>query len=129
MNMILRCFGLSSMLVATAALAHHGWSEYDASKPLTLEGTIKESGYSHPHGTVRLQTTEKTWTVVLAPPSRMENRGLTKDMLKAGNRATVVATPIKTSLTSYAPNASPSTTRPPSCADAGRRPRRAKLDR
>ncbi|WP_434603294.1 DUF6152 family protein [Pseudomonas sp. R1-7] len=90
MNMILRCFGLSSMLVATAALAHHGWSEYDASKPLTLEGTIKESGYSHPHGTVRLQTTDKTWTVVLAPPSRMENRGLTKDMLKAGNRATVV---------------------------------------
>ncbi|WP_457966939.1 DUF6152 family protein [Pseudomonas sp. R4-84] len=90
MNLIFRCIGLSTMLVTTAALAHHGWSEYDASKPLTLEGTIKESGYSHPHGTVRLQTTEKTWFVVLAPPSRMENRGLTKDMLKAGNRATVV---------------------------------------
>ncbi|WP_434647504.1 DUF6152 family protein [Pseudomonas sp. D1-2] len=90
MNLIFRCIGLSTMLVATAALAHHGWSEYDASKPLTLEGTIKESGYSHPHGTMRLQTTEKTWFVVLAPPSRMENRGLTKDMLKAGNRATVV---------------------------------------
>lgn len=90
MNLTLRCIGLSSLLVATAAFAHHGWSEYDASNPLTLEGTIKQSGYSHPHGTVRLQTTDKTWTVVLAPPSRMESRGLTKDMLKAGNSATVV---------------------------------------
>ncbi|WLH03649.1 DUF6152 family protein [Pseudomonas beijingensis] len=90
MNVILRCIGLALMLITTAALAHHGWSEYDASNPLELDGTIKEAGYSHPHGYVRLQTTDKTWTVVLAPPSRMENRGLTKDMLKAGNRATVV---------------------------------------
>ncbi|MBV4495802.1 hypothetical protein HU715_010530 [Pseudomonas sp. SWRI12] len=90
MNFILRSIGLALMLITTAALAHHGWSEYDASNPLTLDGTIKEAGYSHPHGYVRLQTTDKTWTVVLAPPSRMENRGLGKDMLKAGNSATVV---------------------------------------
>ena len=90
MNFMLRSIGLALMLITTAALAHHGWSEYDASNPLTLEGTIKKAGYSHPHGYVRLQTTDKTWTVVLAPPSRMDNRGLSKDMLKAGNRATVV---------------------------------------
>ncbi|WP_434702192.1 hypothetical protein J3P85_14920 [Pseudomonas sp. Z1-12] len=90
MNFILRSIGLALMLITTAALAHHGWSEYDASNPLTLDGTIKEAGYSHPHGYVRLQTTDKTWTVVLAPPSRMENRGLSKEMLKAGNSATVV---------------------------------------
>ncbi|MNR68610.1 hypothetical protein D3C85_1932710 [compost metagenome] len=39
---------------------------------------------------MRLKTADKTWAVVLAPPSRMENRGLTRDMLSVGNEATVV---------------------------------------
>lgn len=31
MKVLLRSIGLSSLLVATAAFAHHGWSEYDSS--------------------------------------------------------------------------------------------------
>ena len=80
---------LMALLPAVAA-AHHGWSGYDASRPLSLEGTIRESGYEHPHGYVKLETPDKTWLVVLAPPSRMENRGLSREMLKSGTRATVV---------------------------------------
>ena len=80
-------------LVPVGAAAHHGWSGYDASKPLTLDGTIREAGYEHPHGYVKLQTPEKTWLVVLAPPSRMENRGLPREMLKPGTKATVMAYP------------------------------------
>jgi Family of unknown function (DUF6152) len=80
-------------LVPVDARAHHGWSGYDASKPLNLEGTIREAGYEHPHGYVKLETPEKTWLVVLAPPSRMENRGLPRAMLKPGARAAVTAYP------------------------------------
>jgi len=72
-----------------SVLAHHGWSEYDSSKPLTLAGVIKESGYEHPHGHVHLETPGKTWQVILAPPSRMERRGLSQGDLKAGVKATV----------------------------------------
>lgn len=75
------------------AWAHHGWSEYDADKPTELVGTIESSGYEHPHGYVRLKTADKTWTVVLAPPTRMENRGLGKDMLANGKRAKVQGYP------------------------------------
>jgi hypothetical protein len=71
------------------ALAHHGWSEYDSSKPLKLTGKILESGYEHPHGFVRLETPGKTWHVVLAPPSRMEARGLPRDRIAKGGAATV----------------------------------------
>jgi hypothetical protein len=71
------------------ATGHHGWSEYDSSKALTLIGKIIESGYEHPHGHVRLETPGKTWTVVLAPPSRMERRGLDKEMLKPGASVSV----------------------------------------
>jgi len=80
----------AAALTALPALAHHGWSEYDSSKPLTLTGTILESGYEHPHGHVRLQTPQKTWMVILAPPSRMENRGLPAAEIAKGKTVTVV---------------------------------------
>ncbi len=76
-------------LVAAPVLAHHGWSEYDSSKVLKLTGKIEQYGYEHPHGHVRLETPGKTWRCALAPPSRMENRGLTKDMLTPGTTATL----------------------------------------
>jgi hypothetical protein len=84
---------LLGLALALPAAAHHGWSEYDAGQPLTLTGTIKDSGYEHPHGHVTLVTPGKTWQVVLAPPSRMENRGLPREALKPGNTVTVVGYP------------------------------------
>lgn len=78
-----------ALLFPLAVLAHHGWSEYDSSKLLKLSGRIVEVGYEHPHGYVRLETPGKTWLCVLAPPSRMEMRGLPKGDLKVGAAATV----------------------------------------
>jgi Family of unknown function (DUF6152) len=85
-----------SAVGAGTATAHHGWSSYDSGKELSLTGTIKDAGYEHPHGFVRLETPGKTWTVVLAPPSRMESRGLKRDQLTAGTTATVVGYPHRT---------------------------------
>jgi hypothetical protein len=85
---------LAALLAAPFAVAaHHGWSEYDASKPLKLTGKVVESGYEHPHGHVRLETPGKTWHVVLAPPSRMERRGLEKGALKPGVTVSVEGYP------------------------------------
>lgn len=83
-------FTLALALAPTTALPHHGWSEYDQSKTLTLEGRVEEMGYEHPHGYVRLAAPGKTWFAVLAPPSRMDNRGLTKELIKTGSTVTVV---------------------------------------
>ena len=78
------------------ASAHHGWSGYDSSKEMTLTGTIREAGYEHPHGFVRLEAAGKVWVVVLAPPTRMENRGLPRAALQPGASATVVGYPNRT---------------------------------
>ena len=72
---------------------HHGWSSYDQKKVLNLKGEILEYRYDNPHGMLRFKTEDKTWTVVLAPPSRMESRGLAESMLKAGASAAVVGYP------------------------------------
>ena len=82
-------FAAVAALAAGSAAAHHGWSEYQADKPLDLSGTIETAGYEQPHGYVRLKTADKTWLVVLAPPYRMESRGLASAKLVAGQKATV----------------------------------------
>ncbi|NML59881.1 hypothetical protein HHL21_02040 [Massilia sp. RP-1-19] len=86
----MKWLAMMTLLLATQASAHHGWSEYDADRPLQLSGTIEESGYVHPHGFVRLKTADKTWLVILAPPSRLENRGLSPAMLAKGTAAKVL---------------------------------------
>jgi len=70
--------------------AHHGWTGYEGSKETTLTGTIKTFSYENPHASLDLDVNGKVWTVVLAPPSRMQSRGLERDMLKIGTRATVL---------------------------------------
>lgn len=80
--------GTVAVLFAVAALAHHGWSGYDTTL-VKLSGTIEASSYANPHGTATLKTDDATWNVILAPPGRMESRGLSKEMLVAGASAQV----------------------------------------
>ena len=89
---------VAAVLIAGSVLAHHGWSTYDEEKTLKLEGVIQSSTYENPHGTMKFKVSGekgKVWNTVLAPPSRMTSRGLTKDMLKEGTTATVVGYPSK----------------------------------
>lgn len=80
--------------VAFSAL-HHGWANYDQTKTLDYTGQVEEITYENPHVMLKLQHENKTWTVVLAPPSRMNTRGLTKGMVKAGDMVRVVGYPNK----------------------------------
>lgn len=81
-------FVAATVLGAATLAAHHGWTGYnDAETRLT--GTIEKFSYENPHASVDLNVDGKRWHVVLAPPSRMQTRGLQKDMLKVGGKATV----------------------------------------
>jgi hypothetical protein len=85
------------LLTASAgAQAHHGWGGYDSAKILNLTGVIRESTYEHPHGELKLEVGDTIWAVVLAPPSRMQVRGLTRAMLAPGTRAVVIGYPHRT---------------------------------
>ena len=85
---------VAAVFCLSFSLLHHGWSSYDQKKVLNLKGEILEYSYDNPHGMLKFKSEDKTWTVVLAPPSRMESRGLTEDMLKKeGTNAVVVGYP------------------------------------
>ena len=44
-----------STFVATVALAHHGWSSFDETKPIYLEGVVKSVKWQNPHAEVTLE--------------------------------------------------------------------------
>lgn len=93
MNRLLALLLGAALALPATALAHHGWADYDESQKLTLTGIVRASGYEHPHGYVHLEVPGKTWFVVLAPPSRMERRGLTRGAIAVGTTVTVVGYP------------------------------------
>ena len=96
MNGIRNLVVLASLLCCLSfGVLHHGWANYDQSKPFDGSGTITESTNENPHASIKLKTKDKTWTVILAPVSRMETRGVTADMVKKGETVRVVAYPHK----------------------------------
>jgi hypothetical protein len=66
------------------AWAHHGWGSYDAARPLTVSGPIVASNFENPHVLIDVEAQDKRWTVVLAPVSRMLNRGALAETITVG---------------------------------------------
>ena len=90
---ILAGAALGGLGATTGAQAHHGWGSYDSSGVFTIEGEILVAKYENPHGEVEIMHAGKRWTCTLAPPFRMQNRGLPPEMLKPGVAAKVEGYP------------------------------------
>jgi len=81
------------VLLSGAAIAHHGWGSYDAEKPVTVSGPIVTSNFANPHATVTVRSSDKVWTVTLAPPSRMSSRGASDKVIAVGNMVSAYGYP------------------------------------
>ena len=88
-------FAAALALVPAAALAHHGWSSYDAEKTIKVTGKLTDVVWRQPHGEAKIAYQGKTWVVILAPTSRMESRGLTQAMVGPQNEVTLEGYPRK----------------------------------
>jgi hypothetical protein len=85
---------LSSLLLTGGiALAHHGWGSYDASKKVSITSPVQRADWQNPHVMVVVTYQNKNWDAVLAPPFRMNARGLAPDMLKPGSTVTLEGYP------------------------------------
>ena len=72
------------------ALAHHAFgAEFDANKPILLEGTVTEMEWINPHAWIHLDVTlpdgsVEKWMVEGGPPNSLVRRGFTKNSLLPG---------------------------------------------
>ncbi|GFE71904.1 DUF6152 family protein [Chroococcus sp. FPU101] len=102
--MLLNKFVLTAVLVASTlvtpglevrpVIAHHGWSEYNNQQTLNLTGVIRSINYANPHVVIQVETSDKkVWQAILAPPSRMQSRGLPQKDLAVGGQVKLVGYP------------------------------------
>src|SRR5580658_64472 len=91
--------GLAFLALAATipAIAHHSFAaDYDASKPITVHGTVTKVEWMNPH--VRFFLAEKDasgkvtdWEFELGSPNTLMRSGWTRESLKAGAEITVKA--------------------------------------
>lgn len=81
------------LALPAAALAHHGWSSYDADKAIKVTAPLSDVTWGNPHGGAKVTYHGNPWVVVLAPTTRMEARGLTQAMLTGKTPVTLEGYP------------------------------------
>jgi hypothetical protein len=69
------------LAIPAPAFSHHGWTSYDEKKVIKLQAKLSDVRWANPHASANVRYRNATWHVVLAPVSRMEARGLTREMI------------------------------------------------
>ena len=83
------------VLSTVPASAHHAFSaEFDAAKPIKLQGTVKKVELINPHSWITIEIkrpdgTVQTWEIEAGAPNAMFRRGFTKDAIPVGTEIVV----------------------------------------
>jgi hypothetical protein len=86
---------LAALVAAAPSIAHHAFAaEFDASKPIRLEGTVTRARFVNPHSWVYLDVRGRDGTVVnwgfeFGTPSSLRAKGLTRADVAYGTRISV----------------------------------------
>lgn len=76
------------LLLAGAAVAHHGWSWAEADQ-INLTGKITAISFAPPHPTLELETAEGGWRIELGNPTLTQRSGFVEGVVKIGDEITV----------------------------------------
>ena len=82
--------GLGSVVATDTVMAHHAFSsEFDATKPVRLRGTILKMEWINPHAWMHIEITNEagevdTWMIEAGPPGALVRRGWRKDSVTPG---------------------------------------------
>jgi len=82
------------------ALGHHSFAMFDASKSVTLHGTVKDFRWSNPHVFIQLLAKDETgadqeWSIEMTSPEHLARLGWRPGTLKSGDKVTLVIHPIR----------------------------------
>ncbi|HKH74133.1 MAG TPA: DUF6152 family protein [Vicinamibacterales bacterium] len=96
---VLASLALVAALAASAA-AHHSPVMFDRSISKTLVGTVVEFAWTNPHASIQLDVQNESgsvdrWGVELGSPQSMARNGWRSNIIKTGDKVTVVVNPLK----------------------------------
>lgn len=86
---------VSLFLIAIPLWAHHGASEYDMTKIVTLKGTVTVLQFVNPHTLLVFTVKDDSgkvieWQGELPSPNLLSRRGWSRSTLKPGDQITVI---------------------------------------
>ena len=87
--------GLGLLLSTVPLVAHHAFaSEFDATKPVQLKGTVTKMEWINPHSWIHIDVkkpdgTVENWAVEAGAPNAMFRRGFRTDSLAPGTEVLV----------------------------------------
>ena len=87
--------GLAWLSAAVPTIAHHSFAaEFDATKPVTLTGTVTKIEWANPHVWFYLDVKDETgtvanWGMEMGGPNGLLRAGWTRSSMKAGDVVTV----------------------------------------
>jgi len=90
----------AAALGASSALAHHSPVMFDQTQRVTLTGTVREFQWTNPHSYIQLvvkndQGQDEEWSLEMAAPTYLYNRGWRPSSVKAGDALTVTIAPLR----------------------------------
>jgi hypothetical protein len=92
---------LPALLMLSAAQAHHAPAVFDQTRTIVVDGTVTEFVWSNPHSWIRMDVVGKdgtvtNWSMEMNPPTYLVRGGWRSTTLKAGDKVSVVANPLRT---------------------------------
>ena len=90
-----------ALTVTGGALAHHSFAMFDSEHQIKLAGTVKSFEWANPHVYIELDATgedgsTKDYTVECANPGILNRIGWKFNMIKPGDKLTVIVAPLRT---------------------------------
>jgi hypothetical protein len=91
---------ITLLLNSVPLLAHHGASEYDMTKIVSLRATVIELQYVNPHTLLTFSVKDDSgkameWQGELPSPNLLSRRGWSRSILKPGDQVTIIGAPAK----------------------------------
>lgn len=81
--------------------AHHSFAMFDASRSLTLDGTVKEFQWANPHIWIQVMAKDAAtsavteWSVEGGSPTSLARRGWKRTTFRPGDQVTLTVHPLK----------------------------------
>jgi hypothetical protein len=90
-------------VVATGVVsvrAHHSFSMFDTTTPVTLTGVVSSVEWTNPHVYIELDLTEpvkgaRHWSIELGSPSILQRGGWKFNSVRKGDKVTAIVSPLK----------------------------------
>ena len=101
-NRIVCVLGVTlALLIACGQVsAHHGSSNYDLSKSVSVTGTVTQFEFINPHSAIHLEAkvykgNAEQWLIEADSPNNLARDGSTRDSIKPGDPVTIVGNRLK----------------------------------